>query len=416
MSSVSANNCLGDVPLSSIKPDWDSDSGLINTIIELEQLKKHVLEGSTPPYIFFELKSIFHKLESLGSGRIEGNRTTLADYIEKIVDAEEDVLINTDEKMREIINIEEAMRLIEDTVTTNTPITKKQLFEMHTVITKGLSTADERKGGEGSKNPGSFRMVPVKIRGSDFCPPDFTQVNDYVEELLAFVNEEVETKEQLLRVAIAHHRFACIHPFDNGNGRVVRLFTYMLLLRYGFQVRDKEVEDERDVERIGRILNPTAVFCVDREKYYGMLGLADSGKREDVLKWCEYVLKGLLEETKKIDRLLDYSYLKKHILFPAIADARNRGFIDDAEHTTLYYIFEHALEEVKAADIKSALDTQDSVKVSRVVRRLKEKKILVSIEEGGRIYEVSFIGRHLVRSIIGMLDKCGFAPGLSEQG
>ncbi|WP_171253366.1 Fic family protein, partial [Acinetobacter baumannii] len=67
-------------------------------------------------------------------------------------------------------------------------------------------------------------------------------------------------------VALAHHRFGWIHPFGNGNGRVVRLFTYSLLIKYGFNVTTG-----------GGILNPTAVFCNDRNKYYEMLSIADNG-------------------------------------------------------------------------------------------------------------------------------------------
>jgi len=41
----------------------------------------------------------------------------------------------------------------------------------------------------------------------------------------------------------------------------VRLLTYALLIKYGFQVSD-----------MGRLLNPAAVFCADRARYDEMLG------------------------------------------------------------------------------------------------------------------------------------------------
>ncbi len=37
--------------------------------------------GSTHPKIFFQLKRIFHTLKSIGSARIEGNNTTITDFI-----------------------------------------------------------------------------------------------------------------------------------------------------------------------------------------------------------------------------------------------------------------------------------------------------------------------------------------------
>ena len=62
--------------------DPDFSSPLINLIIELDHLRKRHLTGSTHPQLFFQLKHIFHILESIGSARIEGNNTTIAEYIE----------------------------------------------------------------------------------------------------------------------------------------------------------------------------------------------------------------------------------------------------------------------------------------------------------------------------------------------
>ncbi len=58
------------------------DSPLVDVLTELEYLRRLQLGGTTPPQVFFQLKTIFHMLESLGSARIEGNHTTLADYVE----------------------------------------------------------------------------------------------------------------------------------------------------------------------------------------------------------------------------------------------------------------------------------------------------------------------------------------------
>ena len=68
-------------------------------------------------------------------------------------------------------------------------------------------------------------------------------------ELFDFINQDSGAKFDLLKTAIAHHRFVWIHPFGNGDGRTVRLFTYAMLIKLGFNVN------------VGRIINPTAVLC-----------------------------------------------------------------------------------------------------------------------------------------------------------
>ncbi len=58
------------------------ESNLTELIMDLNHLRRKVLGGTTPPHIFFQIKNIFHIIESIGSARIEGNHTTLVDYID----------------------------------------------------------------------------------------------------------------------------------------------------------------------------------------------------------------------------------------------------------------------------------------------------------------------------------------------
>src|SRR3546814_12021881 len=111
-------------------------------------------------------------------------------------------------------------------------------------------------------------------------------------EFLSFIKGADPGKYDLIKVSLAHHRFACIHPFGNGNGRTVRLLTYTLLIKYGFNVRTG-----------GRVLNPTAVFCNDRDRYYALLAKADTGAKPGLEAWCVYVLGGMLDELSKVDQL-----------------------------------------------------------------------------------------------------------------
>ena len=84
------------------------DSTLTDLIIELDHLRKKQLGGSTHPKVFFQLKHIFHTLESIGSARIEGNNTTIAEYIETKLS---DIKV-VSPSIREIQNIEKAFKYI----------------------------------------------------------------------------------------------------------------------------------------------------------------------------------------------------------------------------------------------------------------------------------------------------------------
>lgn len=369
-----------------LEPSFGSE--LTDLIIELDYLRRKPLGGSTHPKVFFQLKHIFHTLESIGSARIEGNNTTIAEYIEtKLTETKK-----VPPGIKEIQNIEKAMAFIEDNVKEH-PINRAFVSEMHKMIVDGLLPPPD---GEGDHTPGEYRKNNLKINKSSHKPPEFLKVEDYMSELLDFVNRNDGQKYDLLKAAIAHHRFVWVHPFGNGNGRTVRLFTYAMLVKTGFNVN------------VGRIINPTAVFCSNRNDYYVHLSKADKGTDEGVLDWSEYVLKGLKEEIEKIDKLTDYSFLRKEILLPAISHSLERKYITDVEAKILRKVIDNQV--VQAGDLKEFFVGKLSAEVSRQIKKLIDKKMLVPENEGTRKYILRFDNNYLLRGVIKALGEKGFLP------
>lgn len=371
--------------LALLNPSFDSP--LVDVLTELEHLRRLRLGGSTPPQVFFQLKHIFHMLESLGSARIEGNHTTLADYVESKLDG---VRQTPSDQLREMENIEAAMAYIEESINPGDALTEHFIRELHVIAVQEL----ER---EGDATPGAYRQVPVQIAQSEHLPPEFIQVPHYMQELVAFINENHPPKYDLIKVALAHHRFGWIHPFGNGNGRVVRLLTYALMIKYGFNVKTG-----------GRVLNPTAVFCNDRDQYYAMLARADTGTEEGLEAWCVYVLEGVLVELRKVDRLADFDYLGSKILAPALAYAKERQLITGQEASVLQIAAKSGI--AKAADLSAAMPAMSSAQRTYLIKKLVERKMLQPIKEGARQYTIGFSNNYLMRGIIRALSEEGFIP------
>ncbi len=363
-------------------PEPKFDSKLTDLIIELDYLRNKPLQGTTNPEIFFQLKNIFHMMESIGSARIEGNRTTIAEYIESHISDSD----SKDENIVEIINSVNAMEFIDENIN-NTSINRAFISELHKTVVNNLTL-------EGSKTPGYYRKNNVKIAQSKHIPPDYTQIDILMNKLYEMINKAVKPKYDLIKTAIAHHRFAWIHPFDNGNGRTVRLLTYAMLLKQGFNVG------------IGRILNPTAIFCINRNNYYDHLGQADQDNEQGILDWCEYLLEGLNIEINKIDKLLDYNYLTKNILFPAIAYAKERENITDKEKKILDIGIKKQI--FQSSDLKDLFPGKVHTERSRVLKKLKDNKMIKNAEDHERKYVVSFDNNYLLRSIIKTLGENKF--------
>lgn len=380
-----------DIPLQIYEPAWGSQ--LATTIVELEKLRVKQLGGPVPPYIFFQLKDIFQMMESLGSARIEGNHTTLAEFVEKIIDQ---IPKDTkEESVREIFNIERAIKFIEDNISENGKITRAHISELHKIIVDGLTPPNS---GEGSNHPGDLRPINVGIQGSSHVPPDKVKVPEYFDELIAFVNADTDPQNHLLVTALSHHRMAWIHPFDNGNGRLIRMFTYALLIKQGFKVHN------------GRILNPTAIFCMDRNEYYRNLGLADTGEKDKVLQWCQYVLEGLRKEIEKIDKLLDLKYMTDVVLIPCLAYALERQLITKREFDILSAVVRSKSMTIKSSDLDAIIGEESSVQRSRILGKLKEKQMLRPLQKNGRVYTIGFVNNYLLRGIFHVLELNGFVP------
>ena len=380
-----------DIPLKLHEPKWDSS--LASIIVELERLRVKRIGGPVPPYIFFQLKEIFHWLESLGSSRIEGNRTTLAEFVEKII--EKTSKDTREEQIREIFNIDRAIDFIEKNIQEGTKISRSHISEIHKIIVDGLTVPPQ---GEGSRYPGNLRPINVSIQKSNLVLPDMVKVPEYFDELLGFVNTVRDQKDDLLVTALAHHRMTWIHPFDNGNGRMVRMFTYAILIKQGFQVQT------------GRILNPTAIFCMNRDTYNEMLSKADTGEPEQILAWCEYVLSGLRDEIEKIDHLLNRKYTTEKVLIPALDFALDRKQITSREHDILQALVKAEEMNLRSVDLEKIIGQESSVQRSRIIKRLKDKGMLRPIPGKKRVYTIGFVNNYLLRGVIKSLEDNSFVP------
>jgi Fic family protein len=320
----------------------------------------------------------------LGSARIEGNHTTLADYVESTVAG----ATHRQEHLREIANIEAAMEYVEAAQQPGEPLTESFIRDLHTLTVRDL----ER---EGDKTPGAYRTCPVWIAQSAHVPPEAVQVPGYMQELVDFINRTDPPKYDLIKIALAHHRFGWIHPFRNGNGRVVRLLTYALLIKYGFNVQAR-----------GRVLNPTAVFCNDRERYYQMLADADTGTTEGLEQWCIYVLQGVLAELQKVDQLTRYEYLTRQILIPALDFSRERGLITPQEEAILVASIKAGV--AKAGDLADAMPGLSANQRTYQIKKLLDRKMLQPIQPNARQYTMGFTSNYLIRGVIHALSEEGF--------
>jgi len=378
-------------------PKPNVDSPIVKLIVELERLRNRPISGSTPPWVFAELESLFHTIESIASARVEGNHTTVADYVETVRE-DEDEAAKQSETIREITNIEKAITYIESQGRAIV-IDKSFLLRLHGIVVDGL---DPNK--EGDSRPGTYRNEPRIIKRSKVHLAQWADIPELMDTLFSFINAKVDPQFDLIKDTIAHHHFTWIHPFGNGNGRVVRLLTYAMLMKQGFI-------DGNDM----RLLSPAAVFGNDRQKYYAMLSEADKNNDEGLLKWSEYMLGGIKGEVDTINELLDGNSAKEKIIIPALNYALEKKRINDLEFNMLKIALDQDI--VQAADFRPLFPPDVShVVVSKAIRKMREQNLLRPIgDEKSRRYAICLTRNALTLGVIMQLDTHGYLPLKNEE-
>ncbi|MDK9721330.1 MAG: Fic family protein [Rhodospirillales bacterium] len=132
---------------------------------------------------------------------------------------------------------EAAIQLVMDCISGNRPLTTGILHELHSILTKHeeTTTAIDQLGNrrEIPLLKGKFKEFPNNPRRPDgsvheYCPP--VHVSSEIDNLLTWYGEYVE-EDPVIVAAWLHHRFTQIHPYQDGNGRVARALTTLVLLR-----------------------------------------------------------------------------------------------------------------------------------------------------------------------------------------
>ncbi|WNR43860.1 Fic family protein [Paenibacillus roseipurpureus] len=176
-----------------------------------------------PPAAVRNLEQVFRVEWTYNSNAIEGNTLTLLET--KLV-LEEGLTIGG-KKLREhfeVVNHSEAISYVQDIVNRNMELTEYIIKSIHHLVLKNID----------DENAGRYRMVNVRISGSQQTPPHFSVLSEKMEQLIQWYDDYKNKLHPVELAAEFHFRFVYIHPFSDGNGRTARLLMNLILMKFGF--------------------------------------------------------------------------------------------------------------------------------------------------------------------------------------
>jgi Fic family protein len=133
------------------------------------------------------------------------------------------------------------------------------------------------------KRDGSERVRFVPVSAAD-TPKAMGQLAERYENALR------DGSDPLVIIPLAVFDFLCIHPFKDGNGRVARLITLLLLYQAGYQV--------------GRYISLERIFEESAETYYETLEMSSEGWHKgehDIMPWLTYFWGVLIRAYKEFE-------------------------------------------------------------------------------------------------------------------
>lgn len=156
---------------------------------------------------------------------------------------------------------------------------------------RGISEADVRSLHgvvmAGSWHAGDYKKFDVGIEGSDHTPVDTIRIGFAMRELSDWTQQSFDDDSSILRAAIGHAWFTHLHPFQDGNGRVARLVTNVMLGQDGLPPaivkakaqRSKYIAALAHSDEGGDIMPLTGLFLDTVERYVAELQRPRTFKR-----------------------------------------------------------------------------------------------------------------------------------------
>ncbi|HNR09306.1 MAG TPA: Fic family protein [Saprospiraceae bacterium] len=304
------------------------------TALTLDVVKSSEIEGEQLDYDQVR-SSIARRLGINTAGLVPGNR-----HIEGIVEM-----------------------MLDATQRYTLPLTEKRLCGWHAALFP-MGYSGPYKIESGRYRTGIMQVVSGPMGKEkvhyEAVEPKFVKAE--MDKFLDWFNYD-HTLDPVLKAAIAHFWFIIIHPFDDGNGRIARALTDLLLAR-------AENSSERFYSMSSQIL-------IERKQYYAILQKVQysAGDITEWLAWFLHCLKNAMlateNTTQKILHKADFWKRHEHTAINERQRLMINKMIDGLEGK---------LQTSKWAKItKTSTDT-----ALRDIKDLVEKGILQQTKEGGR--------------------------------
>lgn len=213
--------------------------------------------------------------------------------------------------------------------------------------------------------PGALRTEQVSV--GRHAAPDAQHLAAFLKRWSSAYSQTRRGEMQVIAAACAHHRLAWIHPFMDGNGRVARLHSHLVLGHMGLT---------------NGLWSPLRGFARTQETYYARLTAADEPRAGDLdgrgnlsekamLNWVSYVIDICMDQVEFMTQLLSLDDMKNRIAACLTYEQEvvRQGVRIEALRA-LHYLFA-TQSELERADFKAMLGLGERLATTQISALLK---------------------------------------------
>jgi Fic family protein len=313
------------------------DSSLADITVEIYK-KSAQAAGQVHPIVFKELEELLRVVNSYYSNLIEGNATHPVDVIRAMRHSYSQDPAKRTLQQESVAHID-VQRLLEQRLheEPKTQVTHPDFLtwihrEFYQRLPSELCFLNDPTTGQSMEVlPGRFREAAVEV--GLHIGPEAAKLPRFLDRFAQIYDpDQLHGHQPIVALAAAHHRLLWIHPFLDGNGRVVRLFTDAYLRRAG-------------VTGYG-LWTVSRGLARNAQSYKTMLAAADSTRESDLdgrgnlsakqlHNWCSWFLHICLDQAGFISDLLNLGELRSRL--DAYVHLRKEGVAPGMEgmHTPL---------------------------------------------------------------------------------
>ena len=239
-----------------------------------------------------------------------------------------------------------------------TPLSDKTMFDWHSMLLSGDTSIRVIGGYRTHPEPMQVVSGPIQKPLVHFEAPPSDRMPGEMKRFIEWFNDTAPTGKNplppLTRAALAHLYFACIHPFEDGNGRIARALAEKAL-----------------AQNLGQPSLIALAYTIERKRKDYYAALERNNKDLEIDGWMKYFANTILEAQNNTIQRVDF-YIAKAKFYEKF-----RSKLNERQNKVVARVFREGID-----GFKGGLSAENYISISKTSRATATRDLQDLVEKG----------------------------------